>query len=501
MSTGPIELRDRAQAESWLVGGLCLMRLQAPEAAVQLQATSWLAGMLSDFGALPPPGVLADIGHLMTGASMRNLQPMPVLSGDLARVVHSYEDHVLGRLDADPRLDTIVDAIATMDADRRDRAVALFVAHLARRMGYRAAVAISPGAIREVGRLTNDEFLAAGQAALAPDTPATGALISGYEDLIARARRMGSLITEAEVFLIENLDVLSDLGQRVAIGQIIEIADALATAMPRRLKPNNRAQPARIHTSLASEDNYPTGGFSALSTSGSMENLVISELIYMEDDDSVEIDLFDLRYAEGELLYYTRDDSVFVRNHREILFVLPADLIRARFKDPELSWQRLVIVLGLINCCVRRLVEWLADEGLRIRLLFVVDGRSPGAESEREHALATEERLASLSLREWISKEVVDIGQVDSVSAALASAGERARSMRTDLVLVTTEPASPPVPNGVFLVTLNVGDAEPVLALGSDDRASACRVGDADEPGRLWPAWVDTTLGLLQALL
>lgn len=500
MSTTPIELRDRDQAESWLVGGLCLMRLRAPDLAAQLRTTRWLTGMLSDFGALPPPGVLADIGHLLTGASMRALQPMPVVASDLTRVVHAYEDHVLGRLDADPRMDAIIDAVAPMDEDRRDRAIALFVAHLARRLGYRAAVAISPGAIRDIDRLTNDEFLATGQTALAPDTPVTEALVAGYEDLIAGARRLGSLISEAEVFLIENLDALSDLTQRVAIGQIIEIADALTTAMPRRLKPNNRTQPARIHTALAAEDSYPTGGFSALSTSGSIENLVISELIYMEDDHSVDIDLFDLRYAEGELLYYTRDDSVFVREHREIAFVLPPDLTRARFKDPDLSWQRLVIVLGLINCCVRRLVDWLADEGLRFRVLFASDPRAP-----HEYPLSVEEGLAGLSLREWTKKEIVEVGRVASADEALTRAGERARSVRSDVVLVTAEAVGQPVlqavPAGVFLATLHIADAEPVLVLGADTKPRPRAPAHGSEATRLWSAWVRVTLELLQSLL
>ena len=90
-------------------------------------------------------------------------------------------------------------------------------------------------------------------------------------------------------------------------------------------------------TSLTDEDHYPTGGFSSIATTGTMENLVISELIYMEDpadkDAAGGVDLFDLRYAEGELLYYTRDESQFVRDHRAVGFALSSDLTRARIKD------------------------------------------------------------------------------------------------------------------------------------------------------------------------
>ena len=495
MSQPAIELRDRDQAESWLAGGLCLMRLQPLDADIPLRVSPWLVGVLSDFGALPPPGALADIGHLLTGSPMRAMVPVPPVDPELTRVMHAYEDHVLGRLDADPRLDAIGDAIARMPEEKRDRAVPLFVAHLARRLGHRAAVALSPGTIRQMTNLTAEELVTLGHSALVPASEVTRSLIAGYEDLIAGARRLGSLITEAEVFLIENLDALSDLTQRIAIGQIIEIADALAAAMPRRLKPSSRSRRARIPTPLASEDHYPTGGFSALSTSGSIENLVISELIYMEEDDEATegVDLFDLRYAEGELLYYTRDESVFVRGHREISFVLMPDLIRARFKDPQLRWQRLIMVLGLLNCCVRRLVEWLADEGLRFRILFVSEGRSPD-----DDPLHVEFGLSELSLREWVRKEIVEVAYVDQLDQALTQAEVRALSVRADVVVVSAERTPVTAPAGVQLGHLWVDDAEPVTAWAAEGATAPSR---ADESSDLWPAWVRATLELLQALL
>lgn len=65
---------------------------------------------------------------------------------------------------------------------------------------------------------------------------------------------------------------------------------------------------ARLLSERAKETGkYPVGGIHELSTSGGLENLLRSELIYMEVNDPV--DLFGLKYLERELLYYQRDNN------------------------------------------------------------------------------------------------------------------------------------------------------------------------------------------------
>ena len=58
-------------------------------------------------------------------------------------------------------------------------------------------------------------------------------------------------------------------------------------------------------TQLEEESAFPVGGFSSISTVGSLENLVTSELIYMDDPNdpaSERPDQFDVRFVEGDLL-------------------------------------------------------------------------------------------------------------------------------------------------------------------------------------------------------
>lgn len=505
-SPPPLELRRRDRAESWLTAGLCLARVAQPSPDLGLRIAPWADRVLSDMGALPPIGVLADIGYLVTGASTRAPPPLPPLHADFAQLLHTYEDLVLGRLDADPRLDAVVFALARVPVEQRDRGVALFISRLCRRLGFSAAVALSPGISRRTMERPMNEVVSLGHAALADRGDIEGLLMAGYRDLIAGARRRGSLIGEAEVFLMENLDALGDLTQQIAIEQIIEVADALTAAIPRRLKPSASAELSRVPTELAATDNYPTGGFSALATSGSIENLVSSELIYMEDPvdsgDLPDIDLFDVRFAEGELLYYTRDESVFVRGHRVITFVLMPGLVAARFKDQELSWQRLIVLLGLITCSVRRLAAWLAHEGLTFHILFVRDPHAQHAHATRP--LHIERGLCELSLREFIAKELVHVAEAESAEVALAQAGSWAESCRSDIIVMDAEPLSLEPPPGVLLGTLTLDHAEPRLHWGTGSASPRARSpedfgssGDNDP----WLAWVQCALALLQALL
>ncbi len=486
------ELRDRSEAESWLAGGLSLMRLCRPSVEEHLRMEPWLFGVLSESGVLPPAGVIADIGILLTGGSLRSIQPLPLVAAGLGEAVHAYEDHLLGRLEADPRLDSVIDALARLSSDFRAEAIALFTAHMLQRLRYRSGVSLSPGVVRRVVRLPLQELGSRGHPAITQDGAVLEALEDGYQGLITGARRLSMLISEADVFLVENFEALGELTQRLAIEQIIEVADALSAALPRRLKPRVRGEKAHVPTPLAAEDNYPTGGFSSLSTSGSLENLVISELIYMEDGaESQEIDLFDLRYAEGELLYYTRDESVFVRGHRAISFVLLPDLERVRLKDPTLAWQRLIVILGLIACVVRRMAGWLAGEGLTFRIVFV-------AEADGTDPLAAERGLCALFLREWIDKEMAEVVLESGFDALSQWALHSARRARTDMLFISAGDIElPPLP-GVGVGTIRADEPEPGLEWAHEADAPLRRRA---EPGELWPEWVRLTLEVLQELL
>ena len=85
----------------------------------------------------------------------------------------------------------------------------------------------------------------------------------------------------------------------------------------------------------------------------------------MERDPESRPDLFDVKFLRDELYYYSRDENQFLRRRRAFLFCLYPDLVKARFKDPDLPAQRIVLILGLLLTAVKKLSEWLSTDALK----------------------------------------------------------------------------------------------------------------------------------------
>ena len=94
---------------------------------------------------------------------------------------------------------------------------------------------------------------------------------------------------------------------------MVRTARALEADLPRQA-PRQRARRFEVPTRFLEEDTYPVGGFSSLSTRGTIESLLHSQLAYMEPDERP--DLFDIKFVRDELLYYARDENNFLRRRR-----------------------------------------------------------------------------------------------------------------------------------------------------------------------------------------
>jgi hypothetical protein len=235
-----------------------------------------------------------------------------------------------------------------------------------------------------------------------------------------------------------------------------------------------------------------------VSNVGSLENLVTSELVYMEDEPT--LDLFDVRYVEGELLYYTRDESVAVRRRRVITFAMLPALVDARVKDTGVRWQRAVVALGLVLCLVRRLSAWLTAEDLRFRVVFVQDdkGQSP---------LEAERGLCELLLREWRERGTAEVLTAPGLDSVLSEAAASTKRSRVDVLLVDAARHGAQGPHdtreadarvGLQLVDLS-GPSPHVRILGSKTATRAPPEGPPPESP--WESWTGTTLELARSLL
>ncbi len=199
----------------------------------------------------------------------------------------------------------------------------------------------------------------------------------------------------------------------------------------------------------------------------------------MEDDEPV--DVFSLRYIEGELLHYTRDDSVFRRHRHLIGIALGADLDDARVKDRELPWQRLVLAFGLVVAATRWLAAQLGDHALVIRIAF-----PPGL-------LAEERGILSLLLEAEIARGTVIVVE-EELAETLAQTSAAVGTPIADVVVMSLAGAASEreLPRGSRAVLVDLAASAPAVSELAPRRGAA-----PDIPPDAWAGWCEGAEDLL----
>lgn len=386
--------------------GLSVAMGELDEETLRL-ARPWLLAVVDEVPRLPPLGFVIDLGRALGG---RRIPIGPPSSNDrLERALALYGEHVVARLANDPRLLSATDAVARLDRSERAGAVAACAHAVLSRIGQTLPPA-EVASTRRLLRRPEPAILSAVREASC-DPEARDVLAERLESLARAARAEGWLLHEADVFMLENLHTLRTPSRRLAFSHIAEVAAAVESRLPRRMRSQRDARGA-TPTQLHAESSYPTGGYSSIANHGSIENLVSTELAYMEDD--AEVDPFDLRYATNELLRFTRDESLFVRRRRRLFFALGDDWVAGRVRDHEAPWQRLVLASGTLVACVRRLVGWLDEDDLEILVRF-----APELEEERGHvAMLLREYVESGAVRfvqDAEGDDPLEVGETDRI--------------------------------------------------------------------------------------
>ncbi|MDB4959384.1 MAG: hypothetical protein JWO36_6953 [Myxococcales bacterium] len=468
------ELRTAADVASWLATGLVLRRVPSDDDHAQA-----IIACANELASLPPPGVIADVAALLGGARLALSTPLNA-DDALRGAIRAYDDDVLARLVQTARFDDALAAFAHLPITDRAAATALVVGGICERAGF-SGVSVSPAALRRALARPKDERDNAGRAELYGGAMATR-LAEAYVRLSRGARQTRALVDDREVFAIDHLNVLRDFGGRMTAAHIASAAEALARTLPRRLPPNRQKRGAR-ESSLTDDTLYPAGGFSAITPGGSdanIENLVTSELVYMEDGPGP--DVFTLRYVEGELLYYTRDDSVFRRHRHVIGIVLGPDLGDARVKDRDVPWQRLVLALGLLVASIRWLTEQLGDQALTIHLSFP------------PKVLAEEREILALLLEGEIARGTVIVCE-QTFTQAIEHARGASGTAISDVVVVSLG-ATPELPKGLRTLHVNLAEPAPTVTELSPRLAPLPDLGpDA------WSEWCEGAEDLLRWLV
>jgi hypothetical protein len=472
------ELRDLNQARLFLVQGLRMQQVLPPTPSTVGRVLGWALEIASTGQPLPPLGFVADLGHSAFGLDQgaRRGAREPKAAGLPPALARSYEDHVLGKAYADATFERAADALRRYQSARdQARGLAFVVNQLRERAGF-GGVYLSPAVIKALQRESAERVLAEGEESLTRDGPLP-LLLDLYEGLTASARRVQDLLGPEDVFELEHRTALDDLGQRVALRQVLRAADRLESYLPRhRVRP--RAGRQEVPTRVLDEDTYPVGGFSSLSTRGTVESLLHSQLAYMEQDERP--DLFDIKFLRDELLYYARDENQFLRRRRTFVFALYPDLAQARYKDPELPWQRVVVLLALLVVAVRKLSEWLSTDALRFEVVFVGEGEPEPLPEER--------RLLETLLREQIANGTVGASRLAAEKVAVHCALKARKSLCHCLTLSTTGEGLRA--DGTAVARLRVDGPLPAVAEG--DGPFTCP--DADDAVEAWASVLELLL-------
>jgi hypothetical protein len=406
-----IELRDPNIASSFLCQGLWLQRARPVSAATVRPALEWALEVASEGHPLPPIGFVADVGQLNLAADWESRpgRGTPAPPNWPAGLLRSYEDHVLGKFYADLSVVRATDALRRYQAGRDQARGLAFLIEQFREYAGVGGVLLSPGIIKSLLEADPQETLTRGWRSLDRDGPQP-LLIELYESLVWAVRLIAEILRPEDVFELEHGTALQELGERVALRQVLQAAAHLEAALPAR-RPRTLPHRQDVATRILDDDTYPVGGFASLSTRGSVESLLQSQLAYMEKADRP--DLFDAKYLRDELLYYSRDENQFLRRRRTFAFVLFSDLVQTRFKDAGLPWQRGVLLLAMLVIAVRKLCDWLSSDALAF-VFYVPDRLGPECE------------LLEIVLREQVANKTVEIesytesGQVEEHCARRA---------------------------------------------------------------------------------
>lgn len=180
-----------------------------------------------------------------------------------------------------------------------------------------------------------------------------------------------SVLSEADLFELRNWSRLHREDLRIGCRQLIELSDELGVIQPTELV--LMPEDAQRDIQFRDDTTYPTGGITELTTSGSWENLVLSELIYIDDTHPAEVDLFDIRFVENEILFYLRDEGQLSSMRRSIDFII--DL--GPFFNQKLSgnpYQFSILVEGLIYCIMRDLNSLYSGDALLYSVYLITGG-------------------------------------------------------------------------------------------------------------------------------
>src|SRR5262245_13679754 len=261
-------LKDLESARAYLVQGLCLQRVLPPRALKP--ALEWALEMVSEGMPLPPTCLVADLGHMAFGMDWetREARALPPVAGAPGELVRMYEDYVVGKAVADWTFLCAGDVLRHYHGRDRARGLAFLINQFRERAGF-GGVELSPAWVKGLFDLPEHDVLS--QAAEAIRSGGLHQVLeSQMRAVVVASRRTAEMLSQADVFELEHRTALDEFGQRLALRQVLLAAATFEKALPyHSLRPLAGRQ--EVPTRILDEDTYPVGGYTSLSTRGTVE--------------------------------------------------------------------------------------------------------------------------------------------------------------------------------------------------------------------------------------
>ncbi|MDG1872287.1 MAG: hypothetical protein P8J27_00140 [Mariniblastus sp.] len=422
------DLRDPEKARRYVLEGLLFSAATSITENTVHDSLSWAMEIVSEGTPLPCLGLVADIGLIATGqnsaASKNDFDAQIQLDRVLIR---QYEDYVLGKIFADSSFERASEALAKYEARDRRRAVAFIIKQICDRSEVGGAM-LSLAVLKRLTEIPPAEVI---QLAVRQvhDVGWSEPWVKGFKSTMMKIQNVGELLGREDIFELEQGTVLDEFGQRVALRQVLRTSGEIELELPVQ-RPRTPARKYSVATNIMEEDAYPIGGFTSISNKGTIESLLRSELAYLEEDSTARPDLFDIKYVRDELLYYSRDENQFLRRRLSFVFLFDSSLITARYKDPELPVQRIVLLLAFLVSTVRKLLDWLGDDSIVFEFLFPEDV---------DHlSLADEQSLLERVFCEQIIQGLVQVRSI-AVAGIPDDCNDQARQSLCHAVVLTAD--------------------------------------------------------------
>ncbi len=287
------------QSEVLLCASLGLCQFQLP-ANLSEHLDAWLKSVYKGF-PLPMPGICLDLLGIVL-----KWPPSPQVHKDLAMFL-SYREHLLLDFRFSEECKRVQELAFTLKRhpEREILFCQRFLQLFFERMQGRWELGLNPAQLRDLIKTELDhengtDVVLSDPRWMSYLNPAP--VVQAYLEL-------KPMIQEEDLWELAELNQLPDDALRYAAKSCRSHLNFISRQQIDRRRRLRQELSSLFLDEQKSIGTYPVGGITGVSAKGHLESLVPSELMFMDEEVSEGLDLFDVRYLEHELLYYERDDQ------------------------------------------------------------------------------------------------------------------------------------------------------------------------------------------------